>query len=64
MPSLAALELLTVKDVVRLSALSPSTVRRAIDLRQLGHVRVGRAVRITTEQYNDWIRRISVPVVL
>jgi DNA-binding transcriptional regulator YhcF (GntR family) len=51
-------ELLTIIEVSKLAKVSPDTVRRAIKAEQLGHVSLLNSnIRITTSQYNDWIRR-------
>ena len=50
-------ELLTIKDVVKLAQVCEKTVRNEIERRNLACCRIGGAVRIRVDQYNDWIRR-------
>lgn len=43
-----------------MASVCEKTVRNEIDRGKLGHVRVATALRITSTQYEDWIRRGTV----
>jgi excisionase family DNA binding protein len=47
----------TIAEVCRATQLSESTVRRAIRLKHLGAVRVGRTVRVASADVEAWLER-------
>lgn len=55
----ASLTLLTIAEVSALTRLSATTLRRAIRLRHLGVVRIGRAVRVRQADLEAWLNRNS-----
>ncbi len=54
-----SLTLLTITEVSDFTRLSPTTVRRAIRLRHLSVVRIGRSVRVRQADLAAWLNRNS-----
>lgn len=54
-------EMLTVSEASERASVSPRTMRRAVDRRELGHVRIGRLVRIPSRELDAWLRRNFQP---
>jgi excisionase family DNA binding protein len=52
----------SIKIAAERVGLSERTIRRALERRELGHVKLGRAVRIPAEELEDWLRRHFRPV--
>ena len=51
---------MTIKDVARDAQVCENFVRKEIRSERLGHTRLGDAIRIRVDQYNDWIRRQTI----
>jgi excisionase family DNA binding protein len=48
---------MTITEVSDLTRLSPTTIHRAIRLRHLGVVRIGRALRVRQTDLEAWLNR-------
>jgi len=53
-------ELLTIAEVADLLKVSKRTVIREIDAGRLGHVRVRRAIRVRTSQYEEYVAGLTL----
>lgn len=52
-------QLLTVKDVIRRTALGRTTVLALLRSRQLPSVHIGRSVRVTEQALAEWIESLK-----
>lgn len=57
-------KLLSVAQVAEKMGASPKTVRRLVDKKEIGYVKVGDLVRISEAAFQDWYRRKAVDPVL